>query len=65
MKVSNLIKSLEQLKAEYGDLEIVVAGDPAGNTYGDLGKTALEIDLLDDKTAAVFPVRRIWADELE
>lgn len=65
MKVSNLIKSLEQLKSTIGDVEVVFAGDPAGNTYGDLGKKELEVEVLNDKTVAVFPVKRIWADQIQ
>jgi hypothetical protein len=64
MKISDMIKSLEQLKTQVGDLEVLVAGDPAGNTFADLGKKVIAADLIDKKTVALFPVRKFYADEI-
>jgi hypothetical protein len=63
MKVSDLIKALEIVKKEYGNLDVLFSKDPEGNAYADLGKR-LNIDIL-NKTLLVFPERQIYADELE
>lgn len=64
MKISDLIKSLEQLKTQVGDLQVLIAGDPAGNTYCDLGDKILEVDHIDKNTVAVFPVHKLYADQI-
>lgn len=63
MKISNLIKALESVKKQHGNLDVLVSADPEGNSYGDLGK-ALNIDKL-KKTLLVFPERIIFADDLD
>ena len=62
MKLNDLIKSLQELKAEFGNQEVLVAGDPAGNFYSDLGKI-LSFDV-DNGKILVFPEKKVWADEL-
>lgn len=63
MKIDNLIKALQSVKAEYGNLDVLVSVDPEGNSYGDLGKV-LNFDLI-NKALLVFPEHNIYADELD
>lgn len=63
MKIDNLIKALQSVKAEYGNLDVLVSADPEGNSYADLGKV-LNFDLI-NKTLLVFPEDKVYADELD
>ena len=64
MKVNDLIKALEQVKKQFGNKEVLVSTDPAGNNYSDLGKRALNIDVFGNKVL-IFPERTIFADDLK
>jgi len=39
MKISELIAALENLKSKAGDLPIVMARDPEGNSFGTINKS--------------------------
>jgi len=44
MKIDTLIKALSQIKAEKGDISVLVASDPEGNNYCELGNGFLSVD---------------------
>lgn len=66
MKINELIKALQSIQKQAGNVSVLVAADPEGNFYCDLGKSAakLNAELIDENTVAVFPVRKLWADEV-
>lgn len=37
MKISKLIKALDELKKVHGDKEVFFSSDPEGNSFGSLG----------------------------
>jgi hypothetical protein len=42
MKISILIKNLMALKKRQGDVEVLISSDDEGNSYGSLGKKAVD-----------------------
>lgn len=56
MKISEMIKALQQIKLAVGDKEIEVSGDPEGNTYSSF---TAPIDFTqDDGKIVVFPASK-------
>lgn len=65
MKLNDLIRQLEQVKKQVGNVEILFSSDPEGNTFGDLGKKVLRVEQVNKSLIAVFPEHTIYADELD
>lgn len=66
MKVKQLIKALESLQRQFGNVNIVVSADPEGNSFGDLGTfKQFRAESVDRKNIILFPVETVWADQLD
>jgi len=57
MKLSKLVKALNQIKKESGDMEILFSSDPEGNSYNSLGDI-LSFDVNNGK-ALIFPSHEV------
>lgn len=66
MKISELIRELQQLKAELGDIPVIHQRDPEGNGYGTI--TSRSVGVYDESSIGKFvsiePFNEYIEDEL-
>lgn len=60
MKISELIKALEAIKEDEGDLEVVISIDEEGNGFGKVSGNSYSFGVddwmeEDEKSLAIFP----------
>jgi hypothetical protein len=55
MKISKVIKALENIIKTTGDLELKISSDPEGNSFGLLGNRALQYEAT-QKAIVIYPV---------
>ena len=54
--ISELIKSLEEIKEEEGDLPVAIASDEEGNNFGTLSSNFIEMCVsIEDGILAIYP----------
>ena len=66
MKISELIKELQEWKCEFGDVPVFHQADPEGNSYGTIDKRSFSYDSDTSIGTAIFimPFEESIEDEL-
>lgn len=55
MKISQIVKTLNQVKKEYGDIDIFVSQDSEGNGYATTGKQSSDCIYFDEVKVIIYP----------
>jgi hypothetical protein len=56
MKISELIKSLRELKKKFGDVPVLLSSDEEGNSYGTISEDSFGRDAT-EKYIIIYPWR--------
>jgi hypothetical protein len=57
MNISTLVKALNSIKAQEGDLPVYLSSDSEGNSYSDLGDKPSDSIYWDDEQVILYPFR--------